>query len=331
VAADRAAAGALDAVLAAVARRRRLEGALRERLEAGGYREVAVPLLQPAASGDGWEAAYRVLDQDGDILDLRPDVTGPVARLCALGDAGGPRPRRLWYQAPIFRRVPGDGAREVLQAGAERIGGDGGAAADAEVVGLLAECLEAAGARGWLLAVGHVGYAREVAARAGADPGRVAGVLRGRRLADLERVAGAAAADLAWRGDLSEALAGRIRADLPAGRRWRRVLQALDRSRWGQGILVEPGFVPPAAYYTGLVFEVLVPGSPWPVGDGGRYDELLRRWGRAEPAIGFALDCERLLQAVEGEAPAEGTRRAWAAVSGAAEALGAAAGPGARP
>lgn len=306
------AAGALDAVLAASARRRRLEAALRGVLEGAGYHEVAVPLLQPAAPGDGWEAAYRVLDADGVIMDLRPDVTGPVARLCALGDAGGPRPRRLWYQAAIFRRVPGQGPREVLQAGAERIGGDGGPEADAELLGLVARCLEAARAGGWLLALGDPGYARACAAASGTDPEAVLSALRRRDFAALEGLP--CAAELRFRGDPSAARAGGLRADLPEGRRWLHLLEHLEAAGLAPSVLVEPGLVLPGAYYTGLSFEVLLPGVPWPVGDGGRYDGLLARWGRSEPAIGFALDCDRLLRAVHGEAPAEGARRAWAAV-----------------
>lgn len=149
------AVGALDAVLAAVARRRRLQADLREVLEGHGYAEIAVPLLQAADDGSDWGAAYRVLDQDGAVMDLRPDITGPVARLCAVGDAGGPRPRRLYYQASIFRRTLGEGPREIAQAGAERIGGgqapEERTAADAEVLALAAECLRCAGADRFLL------------------------------------------------------------------------------------------------------------------------------------------------------------------------------------
>jgi ATP phosphoribosyltransferase regulatory subunit len=308
---DRA-AGALEAVLGAAARRRRLEAALRGALEGAGYREVTVPLLQPAAAGDGWEAAYRVLDADGGVMDLRPDVTGPVARLCALGDRGGVRPRRLWYQAAIFRRAPGRGPREVLQAGAERIGGDGGPEADAELLSLVARCLEAAGASGFLLALGDAGYARACAEAAGADADSVLGALRRRDFAALEGAACAAA--LRWRGDPAAARTGGLRADLPAGRRWLRLLDLLEGAGLAPAVRVAPGLLLPGAYYTGLVFEVLVPGVPWPVGDGGRYDGLLGRWGASEPAVGFALDCDRLLLSLHGEAPAERARRAWAAV-----------------
>jgi ATP phosphoribosyltransferase regulatory subunit len=55
-------------------------------------------------------------------------------------------------------------------------------------------------------------------------------------------------------------------------------------------------------YYTGLVFEVVVPGlgAASPVAGGGRYDDLMRAAGAATniPAVGSAIHTERLLQAV---------------------------------
>ncbi len=310
--------GALDAVLAALARRRDLEGRLGAVLRLRGYSEVAVPLLQPPAGDADWAPAYRVLDRDGSLLELRPDVTGPVARLCALGDAGGPRPRRLYYQASIFRQMPGAGPREIAQAGAERIGGAadeaGRVAADAEVLALVAECLEAAGAERFLLALGHSAYVDERLEALGAPLAAARAALQRRDLVALGYLAPSAGPELAWRGSLAEALTDGLVGEGPAAAQWRELLGHLRRLGLESRILVEPGLLLPGGYYSGMVFEVLVPGVPWPVGDGGRYDGLLARWGAAEPAVGFALDTDRLLRALDGEAPGEGTRRAWAAV-----------------
>lgn len=59
-------------------------------------------------------------------------------------------------------------------------------------------------------------------------------------------------------------------------------------------------------YYTGFVFEVVVPGlgRHSPVAGGGRYDTLIRQCGSPEdvPAVGAAIHTERLLAALTGEA-----------------------------
>lgn len=57
-------------------------------------------------------------------------------------------------------------------------------------------------------------------------------------------------------------------------------------------------------YYTGFVFEVVVPslGEASPVAGGGRYDSLMRMCGAPHdvPAVGGAVHTERLLAAVRG-------------------------------
>ena len=54
-------------------------------------------------------------------------------------------------------------------------------------------------------------------------------------------------------------------------------------------------------YYTGAVFEVYDPTLGVPIGGGGRYDALLGTFGASRPAVGFALDVERLHIALAGE------------------------------
>jgi ATP phosphoribosyltransferase regulatory subunit len=286
-----------------VARRRRVEAALRATLDAAGYLEISMPLLQPADPAADWGTAYRVLDQDGALLELRRDMTLPLARLCAAGDPDGPRPRRLYYAAPLFRRGA-DGPRELLQVGAERIGGAEAAwEADAEVLTLCVRCLRAAGLARFLLAVGDVGYLRELLAAAPGAPALFAALQR-RDLAAVA-AAGALGRSLLWTGSVEDALSGGLSADGPEGRRFLRLLAALEAAGLADQVVVEPALVLPAGYYSGLVFEALLPDVPGPVGDGGRYDGLLGRWGRAEPAVGFALDCDRLLAALPPAAGAE--------------------------
>ena len=51
-------------------------------------------------------------------------------------------------------------------------------------------------------------------------------------------------------------------------------------------------------YYTGAIFEVLDPALGVPLGGGGRYDELLGRFGRPLPAVGWTLEVERVHDAL---------------------------------
>ena len=66
-------------------------------------------------------------------------------------------------------------------------------------------------------------------------------------------------------------------------------------------IIFDLGLVRSIGYYTGAVFQVYDPAYGVPLGSGGRYDELLGAFGRSLPAVGFALNVERLHIALTGE------------------------------
>jgi ATP phosphoribosyltransferase regulatory subunit len=66
-------------------------------------------------------------------------------------------------------------------------------------------------------------------------------------------------------------------------------------------VIFDLGLVRSLGYYTGAVFQVYDPAYGVPIGSGGRYDELLAGFGRPLPAVGFALNMERLHIALAGE------------------------------
>jgi ATP phosphoribosyltransferase regulatory subunit len=66
-------------------------------------------------------------------------------------------------------------------------------------------------------------------------------------------------------------------------------------------VIFDLGLVRSLGYYTGAIFQVYDPAYGVPIGSGGRYDELLSTFGRPLPAVGFALNVERLHIALMGE------------------------------
>ena len=77
-------------------------------------------------------------------------------------------------------------------------------------------------------------------------------------------------------------------------------------------VIFDLGLSRPLGYYTGAIFEVYDAALGAPLGGGGRYDDLLGRFGRDLPAVGWALNVERLHLALVGEE----RRRDGAGVSG---------------
>ena len=80
----------------------------------------------------------------------------------------------------------------------------------------------------------------------------------------------------------------------------RRVHELLEPAA-AERVIFDLGLVRKIGYYTGAVFEVYDPALGAPIGGGGRYDDLLARFGRRLPAVGFALGVDRLHIALAGE------------------------------
>jgi ATP phosphoribosyltransferase regulatory subunit HisZ len=59
-------------------------------------------------------------------------------------------------------------------------------------------------------------------------------------------------------------------------------------------VIFDLGLVRDLGYYTGTIFEVYDPAVAFALGGGGRYDELLGRFGEARPACGAGLDLQRV-------------------------------------
>jgi ATP phosphoribosyltransferase regulatory subunit len=59
-------------------------------------------------------------------------------------------------------------------------------------------------------------------------------------------------------------------------------------------------------YYTGLSFKVFVRGVGYRVGRGGRYDGLTANFGKSEPAVGFVLNLDSLVEVLGRNSSANG-------------------------
>jgi ATP phosphoribosyltransferase regulatory subunit len=202
----------------------------------------------------------------------------------------------------------------VYQAGVELLGASG-AAADAEAIVVLARALERVGLSDAVIEVGHARFAAEVIGAAGLsararpeaweaiarkDEATLARLARGGRGAPEARTSLPALATLYGDGALERARA--LARVVPAARGALGEVDAalrIARRRGVTRVAVDLGEARGLGYYTGITFAGYAPGAGSEVAAGGRYDELLARFGRPDPAIGFAVDLEFATQALE--------------------------------
>ncbi|MBA3747031.1 MAG: ATP phosphoribosyltransferase regulatory subunit [Solirubrobacterales bacterium] len=290
--------------------------AVRGVFELDGYGEVWTPTLEyeeVLARGGAAPPAYRVFDDHGEVLALRTDMTVPIARLVATRYPTAEPPLRFCYFAHAYRGVrPHRGQmREFLQAGIELVGSpapDG----TAEALTVMCHALTATGLRGYSIGLGDASLYRMLLRSfeiADEVCDRLVGTLARRDFVALEAELAQLDIDDAdaevllrvpqLRGgpDLLSDAEGAV-AEAVAG--LRRVYERLA-PEVAERVIFDLGLTRDLGYYTGAVFEVYDPALGAPLGGGGRYDDLIGRFGRPLPAVGFALGIDRLHIALTGE------------------------------
>ncbi|MBA2443163.1 MAG: ATP phosphoribosyltransferase regulatory subunit [Rubrobacter sp.] len=310
--------GTRDILPPEATRLRELQSVVRERFGMFGFQEVITPALEYSEvieEPNLRDAAFKLFDRENQMLILRPEMTTPIARLVAQRLGNSPPPHKLSYVLSAYRRASvGRGqSAELYQAGVEVVG-SASPAEDAATIALLADVLEAAGLEAGAFAVAlgqtafYEGYLRHAAPDAAHE------VLEALAAKDLVRVdevssglpAGVAAAvrelprlvGPATDGSLLEraaAYASGIGEAEAALENLREILRHLEAHGTLENVILDLGLIGRRNYYTGAVFEVYAGGMGFTVANGGRYDNLLRRFGESLPATGFAISLERLL------------------------------------
>ncbi len=289
---------------------RAITEAMRRVFEQREYGEVWTPTFEfeeVLRRGEtGVDPAYRVFDDHGHVMALRPDMTVPIARVVATRYAHADPPLRFSYFAHAYRGVrPHRGQmREFLQAGIELVGAPG-PHGTVEALTVLCEALDAVGLVGYRIALGSAALYPALLRTFGVpnDVGEVLlGTLAARDFVGLEREVHGRGLDVALlrvpqlRGgpEVLDEIAGGEADGLRA------IFTDLPESV-AQRIVFDLGLARGLGYYTGSVFDVLDPALGEPLGGGGRYDDLIGRFGRPMPAVGFALHVDRLHLALAGE------------------------------
>ncbi|MFP4484885.1 MAG: ATP phosphoribosyltransferase regulatory subunit [Spirochaetaceae bacterium] len=281
------------------------------------FYDVYAPLMQAKTAGE----VYRLIDREGELLMLRSDATLFMAKQLGLILQDEDLPVRVYYADTILRhQEPDDIAKnEFVQTGVELIG-EAGIQAEAEVLLLLWETLAEAGATD---AVIHLGSRRIINAvtahmsdRAAEELRtavtlRDAGSIRGALAAGTPKgTPGEAASGAALSGGAGEAALRllsfigtaseleELRTEMPEilGEEVAAALDHLSNLSAelspiipAERLRIDLSEVGGQPYYTGIVFRAYIPDTDSEIASGGRYDELLGRYGFNAPSVGFSL------------------------------------------
>lgn len=299
-----------------------VEALLHEKIMGYGYREIQTPIFEffdvfsKEVGTTPSRELYKFFDKEGNTLVLRPDFTPSIARCAAKYFMDEDVPIRFCYQGNTFTNTSNlqGKLKEVTQMGAELIG-DGSVQADAEMIAMTIEALFHAGLSDFQISVGNLEYFKGICAEAGLDEDtelELRDFISGKNyfgaeeLLDRTHVKHKDRELLLKVSDLFGTVSVLREAKKAVSNE--RSRKAVDRLLSVHEVLCDYGvekyvsfdlgMLSKYNYYTGIIFK----GYTYGVGDaivkGGRYDNLLGRFGKKAPAIGFMIVVDDLLLAM---------------------------------
>jgi len=253
---------------------------------------------------------FQFFDSQGHLLALSADPTCSLARLACGNLATHSLPLRLYYITSVFRKAePFAGLfNEFTQAGVELIG-DPSINADLEILSVVLAVLNSFDSLNYQINLSHSGFLDGLLAEMNLEEEScrtLYELFRSGEKTELEKYL----AGIPWRRDkkmflleLRGKIGGQEMLDQAFSLGLNDIsLRALShmktvKARLGENnvnLVFDLGLVKKFEYYTGIIFQIFARQSRFPLGGGGRYDELHKKFGRDLAAVGFSLTVDRL-------------------------------------
>jgi ATP phosphoribosyltransferase regulatory subunit len=310
--------GTKDLLFQECSAQRQIIETLRGTFEGKGYREVITPgfefydVFSSSSMYFPQESMYKLIDNKGRLLAMRPDSTIPIARLTATKLKGHGLPIRLYYAQRVYRQQPELRGRssEIMQMGIELVGLSS-FESDIEILTAGMEAMNSCCVDDFRIELGHIGIYKLLMDHLGATPEQketIHSLIASKNYAGLSDIL----------ESFPESHTAEILRELPklfGGReallkarklfngydeKLLEMLSYLERIFRGltdlglDKVMIDFGLVHQAEYYSSLIFRGYIASAGEPVLSGGRYDELFRDFGEDLPATGFGINVDQL-------------------------------------
>lgn len=314
--------GVRDIYGAEYANKRNIEALFSQKLHSFGYQDIQTPTFEffDVFSNDIGTIAskelYKFFDKEGNTLVLRPDFTPSIARCAAKYFMDENIPLRFCYSGNNFintNNLQGK-LKETTQMGAELLG-DSSAEADAEMIAMLVESLLNSGLKEFQVSIGQIEYFKGLCAHANLNEETefelrefisnrndfaAKELLTENNISEEDSNALLNVSGLFGSYDiLDKALeyANNPRS-LKAIERLKEVYEILKIYGVEKYISFDFAMVSKYNYYTGIIFNAYTYQTGSAIAKGGRYDNLLEKFGKPSPAIGFVVIIDDLVNAL---------------------------------
>ncbi len=299
-----------------------IENKIHDILKSYGYRDIQTPtfeffdIFNKERGSVASKNMYKFFDREGYTLVLRPDMTPSIARSAAKYFSDEEMPIRFCYQGNMFinnHEYQGK-LKEFTQLGAELIG-DTTSDADGEMVAMVIDSLLKSGLKEFQVEVGQVEFYRGLI-----DEAKLSDEMEEELRQMIENKNYFGIEELLDKADISDELKNVLmkfpelfgslerletaknlttnKRAIKAIERLEKLYNILDDYGYSKYVSFDLGMLSQYEYYTGIIFKGYTYGTGDAIVTGGRYDNLLKQFGKDAPAIGFAVIVDRLMSAL---------------------------------
>lgn len=297
-------------------------GKIHDKIKSFGYQDIETPTFeffdvfaQEINAADTKEL-YKFFDKEGNTLVLRPDFTPSIARCVSKVMLEDKAPVKVVYEGSSFLNVSNlqGKLKENYNIGVELMN-DPSVYADAEAIALLIETLKCSGLSDFQVSIGDADYYKGICEEAGIDSdteeeirAQIIGknyfaaeaILREKNIPDkytrlIVKVSEFIGSDDALDKALEEASNER---SIQAVKRLKDLYKVLTYYGVEKYVSFDLGILSRFNYYTGVIFSAYTYGVGDAIAKGGRYDNLLGKYGNDAPSIGFSIMIDDLMSAL---------------------------------
>ena len=260
---------------------------------------------------------FKFFDRDNNTLVLRPDMTPPIARCVTKYYQDETLPIHLCYLSNTYINNNSFQGRlkETTQQGAELFG-DSTSDADAEMIAMMIECILNTGLSDFQIDIGQVDFFNGLVEEAGMDEDteqRLRELIEIKNSFGVEELVNSCEMTPELRkvflmlpklfGNyeqliLAKELTSNERS-LAAVKRLENIYNLLKCYGLENYVSFDLGMLGKYKYYTGIIFKAYTYGTGEAIGSGGRYDSLVKHFGKDCPSVGFSICIDILMAAMD--------------------------------
>lgn len=317
--------GTRDILFEECSEKKYIEDILRNVYIGHGYDEVISPTIefydvfnmenQPISQ----EKMYKLFDNLGRILVLRPDMTTPIGRIAATKIKKEKYPIKLCYNSNIFRVNENLNGKlnEFTQSGVEIIGEEN-IRSDAEAIITGIKALNKINLKNFKIEIGESQFFKYIIEDIELDEEekeRLRLFIQNKNISALKEFLEAKSDRINEKTigiliKLPELFGGKEVIDEAKGltvstkaikalENLKKVYTLIEDLGMGEYISIDLGMVQHINYYTGLIFKGYCIDAGDDILSGGRYDKLIKNFGESFPATGFAINVDSVQKALK--------------------------------